>query len=179
MARTAVIGVIVTLLAALVAIGGDALGITTVWPVLLAVAVGLAARQPTVGRIGAYVIGILAAWGAVALGAGLLPQTGLADAIALMVGLGILTVIAAVTGDHVPLWAGLAGYVAFTAFYEPIYAANPTLFLSESPVALLTVLLAGGIGFAIAGLAALFTAGAADTDELPSAPAMVAEGEVL
>jgi hypothetical protein len=179
MARTAVIGVIVALLAALVAIGGDALGITTVWPVLLAVAVGLAAREPTVGRIAAYVIGALAAWASIALGAALLPQTGLADAIALMVALGILTVIAAVTADHVPLWAGLAGYVAFSAFYEPIYAANPTLFLSESPVALLTVLLAGGVGFAIAGLAALFTAGTADTDELRSAPVVVAEGEVL
>jgi len=179
MARTALIGVIVTLLAALVAMGGGALGITSVWPVLLAVAVGLAAGPLTIGRIGAYVIGTLAAWVSIALGAALLPQTGLADAIALVVALGILTVIAAVTADHVPLWAGLGGYVAFTAFYEPTYAANPTLFLSESPVALLTVLLAGGIGFAIAGLAALLTAGTADTDELPNAPAMAAEGEVL
>lgn len=179
MARTALIGVIVTLLAALVAMGGSAFGITTVWPVLLAVAVGLSAGGLTIGRIVAYVIGTLAGWASIALGAGLLPQTGLADAIALVVALGILTVIAAVTADRFPLWAGLAGYVAFTAFYEPTYAANPTLFLSESPVALLTVLLAGGIGFAIAGLAALLTAGTAETDELPSAPAMVAEGEVL
>lgn len=179
MARAALIGAVVTLLAAVLAVSGGALGITTVWPVLLAVAVGLAAGSVTLGRIGAYTLGALASWLAIALAAGLLPQTGLADAVALTVGLLLVTVVASVTGGRLPLWAGLAGYAAFAGFYEPTFAANPTLFLTESPVALLTVLLAGALGFAIAGLAQLLAAavredpGGAETDQL------LVDGEVL
>jgi hypothetical protein len=99
-----------------------------------------------------------------------LPQTGIADAIVVIVAIAILTVIAALTADLVPLWAGLAGYAAFAGLYEPIYEANPTLFLSESPVALITVLLAGALGFAISAIAQLLTAGVAGrvvtTDEV-------------
>ncbi len=155
MARTAVIGAVVLVLAALVAAGGGTIGITTVWPVLLGVAVGLAAAPATIGRIVAYAVGALASWLAMALGAGLLPQSGLADAIALLVGLAIIVVIATVTSDQVPLWAGLVGYAAFAGLYEPVFAANPTLFLSESPVALVTVLLAGALGIAVASFASL------------------------
>jgi hypothetical protein len=155
MARTVVIGAVVLVLAALVAVGGGTIGVTTVWPVLLGVAVGLAAAPATLGRISAYVVGAIASWAAMALGAALLPQSGLADAIALLSGLVIVVVIAAVTADKVPLWAGLIGYAAFAGLYEPVFAANPTLFLSESPVALMTVLLAGALGMAVASFAAL------------------------
>jgi hypothetical protein len=159
MARTAIMGAIVVLLVAVLAMTGTAIGITSIWPVLLAVAVGLVAGHVTLGRVAAFIVGAVASWMAVALGAAALPQTGLAAAIAIVVGLGIITAIAAVSGDRVPLWAGIAGYAAFAALYEPIYAANPTLFLSESPVALLTVLLAGALGMAIAAVADLLTTG--------------------
>jgi hypothetical protein len=178
MARTAFIGAVVTLLAALVAVSGGALGITTVWPVLLAVAVGLAGPL-TLGRLAAYTIGALTGWLTTALAAGLLPQTGLADAIALAVAVVVVTVIAAVTADRLPLWAGLAGYAAFVGYYEPTFAANPTLFLSESPIALLTVLLAGALGFAIAGLAQLLTADMSEPATGDGADALLVEGEVL
>jgi hypothetical protein len=160
MARTAIIGAVVALLAALLAVGGSVLGITTLWPVLLAVAVGLAAGHVTLGRVIAYVVGAGTSWVTAAIGAGVLPQTALSDVIVVILGIAILTVIAALTADRVPLWAGLAGYAAFAALYEPLYAANPTLFLSESPVALVTVLLAGALGIAIATVAELLTAGA-------------------
>jgi hypothetical protein len=175
MARTAVIGAVVLVLAALVAAGGGTIGITTVWPVLLGVAVGLAAAPATLGRIIAYVVGAIASWAAMALGAALLPQSGLADAIALLVGLTIVVVIAAVTADQAPLWAGLIGYAAFAGLYEPVFAANPTLFLSESPVALMTVLLAGALGMAVASFAAL-VAPATSRDTGPEmAPATLTE----
>ncbi|TVR22092.1 MAG: hypothetical protein EA387_09200 [Nitriliruptor sp.] len=179
MARTALIGAVVALLVALVAVGGAPLGITTIWPVLLAIGVGLAARPVTIGRIAAYAVGTAAAWAAIALGAGALPQTASADAIAVLAALAILIVLAAVTADRFPLWAGLAGYAAFAGYYEPIYAANPTLFLSESPVALLTVLLAGAVGFAIASLADLLTAGVSDPQSTVDDHALMIEGEAL
>ena len=179
MARTAFIGAVVALLAALVVVGGGLLGITAIWPVLLAVGVGLASRPVTIGRIAAYVIGTLAAWAAIALGAGALPQTAIADAIAVVAALVILTAIAAVTADRVPLWAGLAGYAAFAGYYEPLYDANPTLFLSESPVALLTVLLAGAVGFVIAGVADLLTAGVSEPQRTADDHVLMTEGEAL
>lgn len=177
MTRTAVIGAVVLVLAALVAAGGGTIGITTVWPVLLGVAVGLASAPATLGRIAAYVVGALASWAAMALGAALLPQSGVADAIALLVGLAIVVVIAAVTADQVPLWAGLVGYAAFAGLYEPVFAANPTLFLSESPVALMTVLLAGALGMAVASFAAL-VAPSGSRDAQPDMPSVSTTEEV-
>jgi hypothetical protein len=160
MTRIVITGAVVALLAALLAVVGSPLGITTLWPVLLAVAVGLAAGHVTLGRVLAYVVGVVVSWVAMAVGAAALPQTGLSDAIVVVLGVVLLTAVAAVSGGRAPLWAGLAGFAAFAAYYEPIYAANPTLFLSESPVALITVLLAGALGIAIATIAELLTAGA-------------------
>jgi hypothetical protein len=160
MARTVILGAVVALLAALLAVVGSPLGITTLWPVLLAVAVGLAAGHVTLGRVVAYVLGTVVSLVAMAVSAAALPQTGLSDAIVVVLGVVLLTVVAVVSGGRAPLWAGLAGFVAFAAYYEPIYAANPTLFLSEAPVALITVLLAGALGIAIATVAELLSGGA-------------------
>jgi hypothetical protein len=162
MARTALTGAVVALLAAVLAVTGSALGVTTLWPVLLAVAVGLVAGRITLGRVVAYVVGVVVSWVTMALGAAVLPQTGVSDAIVVVLGVGILAVIATLSADRAPLWAGLAGYAAFAALYEPLYAANPTLFLVESPVALITVLLAGALGVAIATVAELLTAGTSE-----------------
>jgi hypothetical protein len=164
MARTVITGAVVALLAALLAVTGGALGITTIWPVLLAVAVGLAAGHVTLGRVVAYVVGVLVSWVMMAIAAGVLPQLAITDALIVVLAVVILTAIAALSGERAPLWAGLAGYAAFAALYEPIYAANPTLFLSESPVALLTILLAGALGIAIATIAEFLTAGTGRTD---------------
>jgi hypothetical protein len=164
MGRTVIHGAIVAVLVALIAAVGSAIGITTVWPVLLAVAVGLAAWPLSLGRVGAFVLGAVVGWLAMALRAGFLPDTAFARALVVLVGVVLIAAVAALTSDLVPLWAGLAGYAAFAGFYEPMFADAPTLFLSESPGALVTVLLAGGLGMAIAGLAELVTgpAGARD-----------------
>jgi hypothetical protein len=159
MARTAIAGAVVALLAAVLAVTGSAIGITTLWPVLLAVAVGLAAGHITLGRVAAYVLGTVFALIAAAVGAAALPQGGLSDAIVVVLGVVLITAVAAVSSNRLPLWAGLAGYAVFTGFYEPIYAANPTLFASEAPLALISVLLAGALGVAIATVAELLTAG--------------------
>ncbi len=175
MARSALIGAVVTLAAAFMAAIGDTLGITNIWPVLLAVAVGLAGGIVSLGRIGAFVVGTLAAWITLALGAGVLPQTPLGTALGVLVGVGIVAAVAALTRDVVPLWAGLAGYAAFTGYYWPLYDANPTLFLSESPVALLTVLLAGGIGLTIAAVAEMIAPPPPDGHDHQEPPALLIE----
>jgi hypothetical protein len=173
MGRTVIHGAVVVVLAALVAAFGSAIGITTVWPVLLAVAVGLAVWPLSLGRVGAYALGAVVGWVAMALRAGFLPDIVVSRTLAVVIGVVVLTLVAALTSDLVPLWAGLAGYAAFAGLYEPLYAESPTLFLSESPVALVTVLLAGGLGLAAAGLAEMVTGGAPAREvavERPVAP---------
>jgi hypothetical protein len=162
MARTAIAGAVVALLAAVLAVIGSAIGITTLWPVLLAVAVGLAAGHITLGRVAAYVLGAVFSLIAAAVGAAALPQGGIPDAIVVVLGVALITAVAVVSSNRMPLWAGLAGYAAFAGLYEPIYAENPTLFASEAPIALVTVLLAAALGVAIATVAELLTAGATE-----------------
>jgi hypothetical protein len=170
MTRTVLTGAVVALLVAVLAIGGSALGISTIWPVLLAVAVATAARNVTLGRVAAFVIGAVLGWVLFAVYAGTLPQTASSRAILAVVAVLVLTALAAVTGDRVSLAAGLIGYAAFAALYEPVYADTPTLFLSQSPIALLTVLFSGALGVAAVELSALLTSGsssfAADETEI-------------
>ena len=174
MTRTVLSGAVIALLAAVLAVAGSALGITTLWPVLLAAAVGIVGGRVTVGRMAAFVIGAAASFVAMAVTAGVLPAVPAAEAVVVVVGVLVLTAIASVTGDRVPLWAGLAGYAVFAAYYEPAFADRPTAFLAEAPVALVTVLLATALGAAAATLVDLLsTRGAAvPADELPEPKAV-------
>ncbi|MBS3942570.1 MAG: hypothetical protein KG028_16555 [Actinobacteria bacterium] len=157
MTRTVLSGAVIALLAAVLAVTGSALGITTLWPVLLAAAVGIAGGRLTVGRVAAFVVGAVASFVAMAVSAGMLPAVPAAEAVVVVVGVLVLTAIAAVTGERVPLWAGLVGYAVLAAYYEPAFAARPTAFLAEAPVALVTVLLAAALGAAAATLVDLLT----------------------
>jgi len=165
MARTAISGAVVVVLAAGLVVSGSAIGITTIWPVLLAIAVGLAARPLTIGRVVAYVAGAIISWVMLAVRAGYLPDVVASEAVVLVVGVVLLTILAVLTADRVPLWAGLAGYAAFAGLYEPMFAEVPTAFLTESPAALVTVLLAAGAGILIAEVADLATGGRRGTAE--------------
>lgn len=173
MARIASRGAVVALVAAVLAVFGGAIGITTLWPVLLAVGVGLAIAPITAGRVAAFALGSVVSWGVMALDAGLLPDAALSRVLTVVIGIVIVTVIALVTVDRAPLWAGLAGFAAFAALYEPMYAANPTAFLTESPVALTTVLLAAAVGALTVALTDLLTAGSTREDQ--PEPVLVSE----
>ena len=166
--RILIRGAVLALVAAILALAGGALGIDTLWPVLLAAAVGVAAASSlSVGRGAAFVGGIVVGWIAMAIRAGLLPDTAAAQAIVVVLGIAVITAIAAATADLAPMWAGLAGYAMFAAFYEPVFAASPTTFVADSAVALVTVLLASAFGFGAAllgDLAASF--GSSTSNEL-------------
>jgi hypothetical protein len=159
MKHTLVTGIVVALVAAAVALFGGALGITTVWPVLLAVAVGIAAGAPTVGRVSAYLVGAVLSLVALAVRANFFPDLPLPRAVAVGAAVLVIALIAGVTRDRMALWAGLAGYAAFAALYEPQFAASPTAFLTQAPVALLVVVIGGALGVLAAQLAALLTGG--------------------
>ncbi|MTV25324.1 hypothetical protein FTX61_07870 [Nitriliruptoraceae bacterium ZYF776] len=173
MTRTIIAGAVLAVLAGLLAAGGDALGITTVWPVLLAAAVGLVAGRATIGRTVGVVLGAGLGFAAMALRAGFLPDTGVSQAIVVVLAIVVLTVVAAVSSGAVPLWSGLVGYGAFVGLYEPLYADNPTAFLAEAPPTLLVVVLATALGTLAAVLAELGgdQAGAGARDARTGVPA--------
>jgi hypothetical protein len=171
MSRTVIRGAVIALVAALVAVTGNAVGIDTVWPVLLAAAIGLSATALFAGRVVAFVVGVALSWLMLALRAALLPDLAVSQAAVLVGGVVLLTAMAALSAERAPLWAGLAGFAAFSAYYEPIFAANPTRFLAESTVALVTVLLATAVGFLGAMLAELASAPATRRDESLESPA--------
>jgi hypothetical protein len=173
--RTLICGAVLILIAVVLALTGSTIGITTLWPVLLGAAIGFAAAPVSFGRVAAFVTGALVSWVAMAVLAGFLPAAPSARAIVAAGAVLLLTLLAALTGNRVPLWASLVGFAAFAALYEPLYAATPTAFLTESPTALLTVLLAGAVGLIAAELGQLLSsAGAPARDER-----IIDDGEVV
>lgn len=173
MLRTLIGGAVVAVIAGILAFVGSAIGITTLWPVLLAAGVALVAGPAVASRIGSFAMGAVLGFAAMALLAGFLPQVATSQALAVVVAIAIMTVVAAVTQGLLPLWASLAGYAAFVGYYLPTYTESPTLFASEAPVALLTVLVAAGVG-AIVGIVAEFAGASVRTTE----DRHVAAGEV-
>lgn len=162
MLRTLTLGVVVALVAGALVLTGDTIGITNVWPVLLAVAIGVAAGAAVLPRTGAAAAGAVVGFLAYAAQIGALPATDGAVALTVVVAVLVLTALAAVTGGALPLWAGLAGYAAFAGLYAPLAAASPTTFLTDAPRALVTVLLALGIGALVAVVSGLLPERRAD-----------------
>ncbi|MEX1178438.1 MAG: hypothetical protein WEB09_08240 [Nitriliruptor sp.] len=174
MLRTIIGGAVVAVVAGVLAIVGDGIGITALWPVLLAAGVALVAGPAVASRIGSFALGAVVGFAAMALDAGLLPDVAVAGAIVIVVAIAILTAVAALTQGLLPLWASLVGYAAFTGYYGPTYAESPTAFLSDAPVALVAVLLAAGVGALVAIVAELAGVGVTRTEDR-----QVAAGEAV
>lgn len=155
MLRTVLGGAVVALVAGLVAIVGPGIGITELWPFLLAAGVALAAGPAVASRTGAVALGAVIGFVGMALRAGVLPDVAIGRAIVVVLAIGILTLVAALSQGLLPLWASLAGYALFVGYYSPTYADSPTTFLADAPVALVTVLLAAGVGAIVAIVAEL------------------------
>lgn len=168
MTRTLTRGGAAALAIALAAFLADTLGITDPWPVALAVAIALVPAASPTGRLAAAVVGAILGWVALALQAALLPSAASSTALLGVLVVVVVTGVAAVSGERLPLWAGLAGYALFTAVYLPLFEATPTAFLSESPVALVTVLLAVGLGALAAAATDLVGASAPLSTVAPS-----------
>jgi hypothetical protein len=162
--RTVIGGAVVALFAGILALVGPGIGISSLWPFLLAAGIALAAGPAVASRTGAFVLGAVVSFVVMALRAGVLPDVPLSAAILVVVGVGILTLIAALTQGLLPLWTSLAGYAVFAGFYGPTYAASPTAFLTEAPIALVTVLLAAGLGAIVAIVAELAGVSVARTE---------------
>lgn len=172
MSSTLVRGGIAALAVALTALAGSALGIADPWPVVLVLAVVLVPGGTTLGRVGAVLVGAVLGWVAIAVQAGFLPSTAASKLLVSVGAVVIVVLVAAATSERLPLWAGLAGYAVFAGTYLPTFEASPTAFLSDSPVAFVSVLLAIAIG-AVAGVLADLLAPVGATPR-PFSPGVVA-----
>lgn len=150
MARTFLLGVLATLLAAGVWIItaqmqlGAENGLLGVGAGLL---LGLIRDHSPLARYGAFMIGLI--FGIIALLAGMAGWIGFVVAILL------LTVISGLTGGRLPLWAMVLGSGVLAAMYLPFLNATPWYVLTQYPTAFFIVLATSSGGFIAAVLVEL------------------------
>ena len=99
------------------------------------------------GKLAGFGAGFVVAWLGFALRAAVLPDTSTGRAVAAFLVVGLIAVGCSATSGVVPLWSGLLGSAALVAAYEQTYTNAPSQFLSESPTAVTSILLAVALGY--------------------------------
>lgn len=143
-------GVVLALFGALTIAFGHLLGLDLDQVALLGVTlggvIGLVPDRTLTQRIIGFAIGFVLAWIGFAVRAAMLPDIAAARAVVAFGVIVIAMLIVVATGSRVPLWSALIGAAAMVGAYEQTYAASPSLFVSDSPTAATTVLLAVAMG---------------------------------
>lgn len=144
-------GLILAVATGLLVWGGDALGLELEHVALLGAALGgalgLVPDRSPLARAGGFLIGALAAWIGYAVRAAWLPDSSSGRAVAAMLVVVVAMFAAFLAAGRLPLWAMLLGAAGVVGAYEDPYTAAPAEFLSTSPTALTTVLMAAALGF--------------------------------
>ena len=151
MARTAVGGAILAIVAFVLVLFGQAFDLDLERVALTGAALGAVAalvpdRPPLFRGLG-FAAGFLIAWGGYGMRAGFLPDTSFGRAVAALVVLLVLMGVALATGTRLPLWSLLTGAAAMTAAYETTFMTLPSAFPYESPTAATQMALAAGVGY--------------------------------
>lgn len=110
-------------------------------------ALGLAPDRTPGQRVAAFAVGFGAAWTGYLLRAAALPDAAAGRAVAVFLVLAVCVAVSAGSRGRLPLWAALLGAAAMAGSYESAYAADPSAFLTTSPIAATAVLLTAGAGF--------------------------------
>jgi hypothetical protein len=144
-------GVLLAVVAGLLCLIGESLGLHTEHVALVGGALGGVAglvqdRTPGLRAIG-FGAGLAVAWIGFAIRALYLPDSTSGRAVAAALVVVVCVIVTAAVGGRVPLWSLLLGAAAMVAVYEENYTADSPAFLSQSPTAATAVLLAAAIGF--------------------------------
>lgn len=115
---------------------------------------GLVSDGGPVGRVGAFVVGLIVTMILFVLSVLVLNTTFVGQVLTIVIGLGLITVICALTGGRLPLWAGLMGAILVAGAYGNAFASNPAGILTELPQYTTQALVPCALGF----LAAVFVA---------------------
>jgi hypothetical protein len=164
MVRSLVTGLVLAVTAAVVALYGQVLGLTTVWPVLAAAAVGLLLGAPRWRHVIAVTVGAVLGVVGSALQVAVLPALPASRALAVAAIVVVAALLGAVTGGRLGIGTQLVGWSVVTALLEPQVAANPAGFLTYAPLTLAAALAAFGLGLLAALVATLLGGGAAQGD---------------
>lgn len=152
--QQSIVGGSLAVAAALSVLLSDAFGLELVHVTLLGLALGavvaLAGSGSVALRLAALAVGVVVCWFGYGLRAGYLPDTDLGRAVVFAATIAVVTVVAALSAGRLPLWPMLVGVAAVAGAYETTFAANPPLFMTESVVAVTSVLLATLVGFVVA-----------------------------
>ncbi|GAA1989428.1 hypothetical protein GCM10009817_34170 [Terrabacter lapilli] len=158
MVRSLVTGLCLAVFAAVIIGLSNLLGLDLEHVALVGAALGgvlgLVPHRPAWGKPVGFLAGFLLAWLGFALRAAWLPDSSGGRAVAAFLVVALIAVVAALSGGRLPLWSGLVGAASIVGSYESVYTSAPSQFLSDSPAAATTVLLAVGLGYLAASLVA-------------------------
>ena len=158
MVRNLVTGLCLAVFAAVIIGMSNLLGLDLEHVALLGAALGgvlgLVPHRHAWGKVTGFLAGFLLAWLGFALRAAVLPDSSAGRAVAALVVVALVAAVAAASGDRLPLWSGLVGAASIVGAYESVYTNAPSQFLTESPAAATTVLLAVGLGYLATSLLA-------------------------
>jgi hypothetical protein len=118
---------------------------------------GIVAEGGPVGRIGAFLIGVLTAMVVYVVRVLFLNDSSLGLSLAVLIALVVIVGLSGLTANRLPLWAGLLGLALVTGAYETSFVAAPqnvtvelleftTMALVPAALAFLAVSVVGGIG---------------------------------
>jgi hypothetical protein len=151
-------GAALAVAAGLLVLLGEALGLDLQAVALLGAALGgVVALVPDRGlaaRLAGFAVGFVLAWVGYGVRAAVLPDTSGGRALAAFLVIAVCVLVVLLSAGRVPLWSALVGVAAMVGAYEEAYSASPSEFLSTSPTAATTVLLAAAFGFVAAALVA-------------------------
>ncbi len=158
MARVFLFGLAIAVLGALTVALSAALGINFQY-VLVGLGggavLGLIRHGSPVARLGAFLIGLFAGLVFYLLRLAVLPANWAGIAVATMIAVLLLTLVAGLTKDRLPLWAMLLGVMVFSGGYEYNFLTTPWFALSQLPANIAGMLATASIGFLVALLVEL------------------------
>jgi len=164
-------GALLAVVAGLLCLVGEALGLNTQHVALVGGAlggvVGLVQDRTPAMRATGFLIGLFIAWLGFAVRALYLPDSASGRAVAAVAVVAVCVAFTAGSGEKIPLWTLLLGAAAMVAVYEETYTADSPAFLAQSPSAATGVLLAAGIGFLSTSLRRPQPAPPAERSEVP------------
>jgi hypothetical protein len=153
MRRALVAGVLLGLVVGLVVVHHQVLRLTTVWPMVLGIALWESAgARGSRGIIAALSAGggTAAAYAVFAIVSQFLPITNTSLGIVSGLAVGVIVVIALLSRGWIPVSAPLIGFAAFFGVFEPQWRVSPSNFLSHGIDAASMV----GLGLVVGALAA-------------------------
>ena len=170
MKRTLLTGALLAVAGALAVYVGAWLNLglrSSIYGAALGAVLGLVANHSVLGRLAAFLGGVVFAWLGYAVRAQFLPDSTSGQVIALVVVVVLITGMTALSFGRLPMWAGLLGGAALIGAYEELYSAAPYNFLSESVVAVSGLLVPVGFGFLVGVISSSLWGDEEDFDSEP------------